>query len=49
MRKLRELFRLRFEARVRARLLFAPLAERARAELSLLERLEQHLGSCQRE
>ncbi len=30
---------------VRARLLFAPLAERARAELALLERLEQHLTS----
>jgi hypothetical protein len=30
---------------VRARLLFAPLAERARAELVLLERLEQHLSS----
>ncbi|WP_395812171.1 hypothetical protein [Archangium minus] len=28
---------------MRARLLFAPLAERARAELALLERLEQHL------
>lgn len=28
---------------VRSRLLFAPLAERARAELALLERLEQHL------
>lgn len=28
---------------VRTRLLFAPLAERARAELALLERLEQHL------
>lgn len=30
---------------LRSRLLFAPLAERARAELALLERLEQHLAA----